>query len=44
LELLIPPIATVGILIFFSAQCNIAKLALKADFFVEDLKNDPKAI
>jgi hypothetical protein len=33
----------VGILIFFLAQRNIAKLALKADFFVEDLKNDPKA-
>ena len=30
MELLIPPIATIGILIFFLAQRNIAKLALKA--------------
>jgi len=30
----------VGILIFFLAQRNIFKLAFKAVFFVEDLKND----
>ena len=30
MDLLIPPIATVGILIFFLAQRNITKLALKA--------------
>ena len=33
MELLIPPIATMGILIFFLLQRNIAKLALNEVFF-----------